>query len=119
MLALFDLRSLTDIDLLFLNDVDKHLLGKTKTFSIHEHAFTYNLIGKKPWGQAHLTSNINEWDLFYDSKYHGYCFGMKFASLKQVASYKNRRKEPHKDDYDVNKILNFLKEIKTHFIFFS
>ncbi|XP_045159219.2 uncharacterized protein LOC123524803 [Mercenaria mercenaria] len=84
-LGLFGLRKRTDADLLFLHDIDKSLLGKQDGITIQAHAFKNNSISKeRAWGEDHFsdTGPKNQWDLFYDPNNFGYCYGIKFVSLK-------------------------------------
>ncbi|XP_053394324.1 uncharacterized protein LOC123524936 [Mercenaria mercenaria] len=109
-LGFFGLRKRTDVDLLFLHKVDKALLGNDHGISIQAHAFKNNSISKeRAWGEDHFsdTGPKDQWDLFYDPINFGYCYGIKFVSLKQLVRYKMKRKEPKKDAFDVELINSF------------
>ncbi|XP_045159496.2 uncharacterized protein LOC123524935 [Mercenaria mercenaria] len=109
-LGFFDLRRRTDVDLLFLNDIDKSILGNHNGIPIQAHAFKFNSIPKeRAWGEYHFstTGPQNQYDLFYDPQNYGYCYGLKFVSLKQLVRYKKHRNEPNKDSYDVD-LINIL-----------
>ncbi|XP_045159465.1 uncharacterized protein LOC123524916 [Mercenaria mercenaria] len=113
-LGIFGLRQRTDVDLLFLHKVDKVLLGNDHGISIQAHAFKNNSISKgRAWGEDHFTDNgaMDELDLFYDPKNYGYCYGIKFVSLKQLVRYKLKRNESRKDSFDVKLISKFLEII--------
>ncbi|XP_053394329.1 uncharacterized protein LOC123523536 [Mercenaria mercenaria] len=113
-LGFFGLRKRTDVDLLFLHEVDKALLGNGHGISIQAHAFKNNSISKgRAWGEDHFTDNgaTDKWDLFYNPKNYGYCYGIKFVSLKQLVRYKMKRNEPKKDSFDVELINKFLETI--------
>lgn len=112
-LHLFNLRSRTDVDIVFLRDIDKRILGKENGFGLEAHAFKSNAISPgRPWGQDHFTEKIKtEWDLFYDPNNFGYCYGIKFVSLEQLIRYKRKRKEPGKDQRDVNLMDGLLKKV--------
>ena len=112
-MSFFGLRPRTDVDILFLSEIDKKYLGKSNNILVEEHAFQSNVIdGKRAWGHEHLTTGgpvVSEADLFTDPENYGYCFGLKFVSLQQLIRYKRKRAEKNKDDQDVAKIDNFLR----------
>ncbi|XP_053394331.1 uncharacterized protein LOC123524946 [Mercenaria mercenaria] len=114
-LGYFDLRRRTDVDILFLNDIDKSILGNHHGMNIQAHAFKFNSISKeRAWGEDHFSASgtRNQWDLFYDPQNYGYCYGIKFVSLKQLVRYKVQRNEPNKDSHDVGLINRLLETIK-------
>ena len=106
---LFNLRNRTDVDILFLHDVDKRVLGNKNGFYIEAHAFKANKIGPgRPWGEDHFGETVkSKWDLFYDARNFGFCYGIKFVSLNQLIKYKLIRNEPQKDKRDINLIKDF------------
>jgi hypothetical protein len=115
-LGFFGLRKRTDVDLLFSNEIDKSILGNKNGMSIQVHAFKNNSISnERPWGEDHFkVSGVkDQWDLFYDPDNFGYCYGIKFVSLKQLIRYKTVRNEPNKDMRDVELINNFLNTTKS------
>ena len=106
------IRKGTYVDVLFLSNVDKTILGKFNGVQYQAHAFVSNVVGDtRPWGEDYLSSNKTRWDLFYDPGNYGYCYGIKFASLSQITRYKSKRKEPIKDDYDIKLIQSFMKTV--------
>ncbi|XP_045159481.2 uncharacterized protein LOC123524927 [Mercenaria mercenaria] len=110
-LGLFGLRKRTDVDLLFLHDIDKSLLGSRHGISVQAHAFKNNSVSQeRAWGEDHFSDSgpKDAWDLFYDPNNFGYCYGIKFVSLKQLVRYKMKRNEPKKDRFDVELINEFL-----------
>ena len=111
---LFNLRKRTDVDILFLRDIDKRILGNKNGFNIEAHAFKANAIAPgRPWGEDHFSETVkSKWDLFYDAKNFGFCYGIKFVSLEQLVRYKVKRNEPQKDQYDVNLILELLRRLR-------
>ncbi|XP_060588142.1 uncharacterized protein LOC132743619 [Ruditapes philippinarum] len=115
-LGFFGLRKRTDVDLLFSNEIDMSILGNKNGMSIQVHAFKNNSISnERPWGEDHFkVSGVKDkWDLFYDPDNYGYCYGIKFVSLKQLIRYKTVRNEPNKDMRDVELINNFLNTTKS------
>ena len=108
---LFNLRKRTDVDILFLHDIDKTVLGNKNGFNVEAHAFKENAINPgRPWGEDHFSETVkSKWDLFYNARNFGFCYGIKFVSLDQLIRYKLKRNEPQKDQYDVNLILEFLR----------
>lgn len=110
-LHLFNLRERTDVDVLFLHDIDKRILGTQKDIRIEAHAFKTNAISPgRAWGEDHFGERVKtKWDLFYDPNNYGFCYGIKFVSLEQLVRYKRRRNEPRKDQTDVNLIMDMLK----------
>ena len=109
-LDIFDIRQGTNIDVLFLNSVDKRLLGDKHGIDVEPHTFVLNTQNRGyPWGEEHLDANVTKWDLFYDTRFYGQCYGLKFMSLSQIISYKTKRHKPGKDRKDVSLIKNFLK----------
>lgn len=109
-LHLFNLRNRTDVDILFLHEIDKRILGNVNDFRIEAHAFKSNAISAgRAWGEDHFTETVKtKWDLFYDPANYGFCYGVKFVSLEQLVRYKLKRKEPQKDQYDVKLIRDML-----------
>ena len=113
-LGFFDLRKRTDVDLLFLGKIDKSILGNRHGLNVQAHAFKYNSISReRPWGQEHFgfKGTQNQYDLFYDTENYGYCYGIKFVSLRQLVRYKTKRNEPNKDKYDVDLVQGLLSKI--------
>ena len=111
-LDFFGIRKGTDVDVLFLSNVDKTILGEFNGVQYQAHAFASNVVDDiRPWGEDHLSSNKTKWDLFYNPDNYGYCYGIKFASLSQITLYKSKRKEPIKDDYDIKLIQSFMKTV--------
>jgi hypothetical protein len=109
-LDFYGIRKGTDVDILFLYNVDNTILGKHNGVQYQAHAFASNVVGDtRPWGEDHLSSNVTKWDLFYDPGNYGYCYGIKFVSLSQISRYKSKRKEPTKDEYDIKLIQSFMK----------
>jgi hypothetical protein len=106
------IRKGTDVDVLFLSNVDKTIIGKFNAVRYQANAFASNVVGEtRPWGEDYLSSNKTKWDLFYDPDNYGYCYGMTFASLSHITRYKSKRKEPIKDDYDIKLIQSFMKTV--------
>ena len=101
-LNLFDLRRRTDVDILFLNEIDESILGNYHGVNIQVHAFKENAISPgRAWGEDHFNQIVTtKWDLFYDPSNYGFCYGIKFVSLKQLIRYKMKRAE-EKDKKDV------------------
>jgi antitoxin (DNA-binding transcriptional repressor) of toxin-antitoxin stability system len=112
-MSYFGLRPRTDIDILFVSAIDETYLGNGNGIHIEAHAFESNKRkSERAWGQPHITAPglINSAiDLFADPENYGYCFGMKYVSLKQLVRYKASRNEPNKDQRDVGLIQDFLK----------
>jgi hypothetical protein len=109
-LDFYGIRKGTDVDILFLYNVDNTILGKYNGVQYQAHAFASNVVGDtRPWGEDHLSSNVTKWDLFYYPGNYGYCYGIKFVSLSQISRYKSKRKEPTKDEYDIKLIQSFMK----------
>ena len=101
----FGIRKGTDVDVLFLSNVDKTILGKFNEVQYQAHDFASNVVGDtRPWVEDHLSSTNKKWDLLYDPDSYGYCYGIKLLSLSQITRYKSKRKEPIKDDYDIKLI---------------
>ena len=115
-LHLFNLRKRTDIDILFLNAIDDTILGKRNGSGMYmeAHAFKSNAISRaRAWGEDHFNERVKtKWDLFYDPDNYGFCYGLKFISLKQLVEYKLKRNEPIKDRRDITLILKLLKLTK-------
>ena len=108
---LFNLRNRTDVDILFLHDIDKNVLGNKGGLNIEAHAFKSNAIGTgRPWGEDHFGETVrSKWSLFYDMTNYGFCYGIKFVSLDQLIKYKRKRNEPIKDKHDISLIQDFLR----------
>ena len=89
-----NLRNRTDVDILFLHDVDKRFLGYTTGFNIKGHAFKANAIGPgRPLDEGYFSKTVkSKWDLFYDARNFGCCYGIKFVSLAQITKYKLKRR---------------------------
>ena len=111
-LNLFDLRKRTDVDILFLNEIDKSILGSSKTMNIEAHAFKENAISSgRAWGEDHFSQLVKtKWDLFYDPRNYGFCYGIIFVSLKQLIDYKKKRAEV-KDKKDISLIEGLIRQI--------
>ena len=111
-LNLFDLRKRTDVDILFLNEIDKSILGRSKTMNIEAHAFKENAISSgRAWGEDHFSQLVKtKWDLFYDPRNYGFCYGIKFVSLKQLIDYKKKRAEV-KDKKDISLMEGLIRQI--------
>ena len=109
-LDFYGIRKGTDVDILFLYNVDNTIIGNYNGVQYEAHAFASNVVGDtRPWGEDHLSSNVTKWDLFYNPGNYGYCYGIKFVSLSQISRYKSKRKEPTKDEYDIKLIQSFMK----------
>jgi hypothetical protein len=109
-LDFYGIRKGTDVDILFLYNVDNTIIGTYNGVQYEAHAFASNMVGDtRPWGEDHLSSNVTKWDLFYNPGNYGYCYGIKFVSLSQISRYKSKRKEPTKDEYDIKLIQSFVK----------
>ena len=111
----FNVRERGDLDVLFLNEIDKRVLGKLHDIYIEPHAFKSNAMhGVLPLGEAHFNDKVKtKWDLFYDPDNYGYCYGIKFVSLKQIVVYKQQRKVVReKDKRDVELISDKLKSME-------
>jgi len=66
-LDLYGIRKGTDVNVLFLSNVDKTILGQFNGVQYQAHAFASNVVGdKRPWGEDHLSSDKTKWDLFYE-----------------------------------------------------
>ena len=107
----FNLRKRTDVDILFLHDIDTRTLGDRNGFNIEAHAFKENTVDQgRPWGEDHFSGNVkSKWDLFYDGNNFGFCYGIRFVSLEQLIRYKSKRNEPVKDKNDIGLIAEFLR----------
>lgn len=108
----FNLRNRTDVDILFLHEMDKDVLEKKNGIGIEAHAFKSNAIsGGKALGDDHFNKIVKtKWDLFYDSNNYGFCYGIKFVSLKQLLRFKlNRKEQRQKDKNDVMLISKILE----------
>jgi len=58
------IRKGTDIDVLFLRNVDKTILGKFNGVQYQAHDFASQVVGNtRPWGEDHLSSTKTKWDL--------------------------------------------------------
>ena len=106
-MSFFGLRPRTDVDVLFLGDVNHNVLGNRNGMSIEPHTFaTTNRgpggwkWGQRDWGAEHL-NGMNAIDLFYNPSNYGFCHGLRFVSLSQLARYKTSRGEKGKDERDV------------------
>ena len=112
-LNLFNLRNRTDVDILFLKEIEKSILGSRQGVNIEAHEFKENAISYgRAWGEDHFSQIIKtKWDLFYDPRTHGYCYGIKFVSLKQLIEYKMKRAEV-KDKKDVSLMEGLIKVIQ-------
>ena len=108
-MAYFGLRPRTDVDVLFAGAADSSILGKRNGISVEPHTFATTDLGtnvwawgRRHWGQEHFVGPCKDAaDLFNDPSNYGYCHGLKFVSLPQLARYKTKRGEPGKDDRDV------------------
>ena len=116
-LRLFNLNKRTDVEILFLNAVDETILGKRNGSGMYmeAHAFKSNAISRaRACGEDHFNERVKtKWDLFYDPDNYGFCYGLKFISLKQLVEYKLKRNEPIKDRRDFTLILKLLKLTKS------
>ena len=111
---IFNLRNRTDVDILFLHDIDKKILGNRNGFHMEAHAFKEYVVAGRPWGEDHLGETVkSKWDLFYDTRNFGFCYGIKFVSLDQLIKYKLKRNVPLKDHRDVNLIREFLRHTQS------
>ena len=112
-MAYFGMRRRTDIDLLFLEKVDRKVLGG----GVAAHTFSYNRPPRdheRAWGDPHFTGAVrNQWDLFYDPQNYGYCHGIRYVSLAQLVRYKEHRGEVGKDDRDSALIKAFVLKTST------
>jgi hypothetical protein len=107
-LDFYGIRKGTDVDVLFLSNVDNIILGKFNGVQCH----ASNVVGDtRPWGEDHLSSTKTKWYLFNDPGSYGYCYGINLLSLSQIARYRSKRKEPHTDDYDIKLIQSFMKNV--------
>ena len=113
-MSFFGLRPRTDVDILFWSDVKHQVLGLQNGISMEPHTFTTTnrgskkwVWGERNWGDEHLVGQTVD-DLFYDPTNYGYCHGLKFVSLAQLARYKMNRGEKGKDANDVALIKNFV-----------
>ena len=86
----------TDVNILFLHDVDKKVLGYTNGFDIKGHAFRAKATRPgRPWDEGYFSKTVkSKWDLFYDARNFGCCYGIKFVSLAKITKYKLIRKDP-------------------------
>ena len=107
---IFNLRNRTDVDILFLHDINKKVLGNKNGFNIEAHAFKTNAIDSgRPRDENHFSETVkSKWDLFYDPRNFGFCYGIKFVSLDQLIKYKLKRNNPQKDHHDIHLIRDFL-----------
>ena len=106
---IFNLRNRTDVDILFLHNIDMKILGNRNGFHMEAHAFKANVVTGRPWGEDHFSNTVkSKWDLFYDPSNFGFCYGIKFVSLNQLIKYKLKRNEPLKDNRDAKLIREFL-----------
>lgn len=104
-LDFYGIRKGTDVDVLFLYNIDHTIIGHFNGRFYDAHGFASDATGNtRPWGEDHLSKNVTRWDLFYDPMNYGYCYGIKFASLKEVIRYKSKRNEPNKDVIDIKLI---------------
>lgn len=109
-LDFYGIRKGTDVDILFLYNIDHAIIGHYKGLLYEAHGFASDATGSaRPWGEDHLSKNVTRWDLFYDPRNYGYCYGIKFVSLKEVIRYKSKRNEPNKDAIDIKLIKSFLR----------
>ena len=111
-MLIFNLRNRTDVDIIFLNDIDMKILGNKNGINIESHAFKTNAIDSgRPWGEDHFSETVkSKWDLFYDPRNFGFCYGIKFVSLDRLIKYKLKRNEPQKDHQDIHLIQEFLSK---------
>lgn len=83
-LSLYGLRNDSDYDLLF-------------DFDIHEADYKQAKKGLIPIGGHHTRSRVFQHhhesveDLLYDSRFYGFCFGLKFISISQIYRFKQHR----------------------------
>ena len=112
-LHLFNLRKRTDVDILFLYEVDEKILGKRNGIHINPHAFEENSFSaRRAWGEDHFCQSVKtKWDLFYDPATYGFCYGVKYVSLEQLIRYKTKRGQP-KDKNDVNMMKGMMSRIQ-------
>lgn len=111
-LDFYGIRKGTDVDILFLYNINHAVIGHLNGIFYDAHEFASDVTGNtRPWGEDHLSKNVTRWDLFYDPRNYGYCYGIKFVSLKEVIRYKSKRNEPNKDVIDIKLIKSFLGKI--------
>ena len=97
-MALFGLRTRTNVDLLFWNATRVEILGERNGTLVEAH------------GRNHFQIHGRTGDeLFYDPSNFGCCHGMKFVSLPQMARYKTRRAIKGRDENDVAMINALLR----------
>ena len=59
------IRKGTYVDVLFLSNVDKTIIGKFNAVQYQAHAFASNVVGEtRPWDDDHLRSNKTKWTCF-------------------------------------------------------
>ena len=81
---LYNLDNRTDVDILFLHEIDKNVLGNRNGIHIDGHALAENTTYVGPAsGEGHVKT---KWDLFYDPDNYGFCYGIKFVFLKELSS---------------------------------
>ena len=105
---IFNLRNHTDVGILFLHDIDQRVLGNVNGFNITSKA---NAFGPgRPLDKGRFSETVNsKWDLFYDARNFGLCYGIKFVSLTKLNKYKLERRDPLKDRQDVKMFLDILR----------
>ena len=97
------IRKGTDVDVLFLRNVDTIILCKFNGVQYQAHAFASNVVGNtRPWDEDHLSGTKTKWDLFYDPGSYGYCYGITFLSLSQIT----RTNQKEKNQTQMTMILN-------------
>ena len=80
-MSFFGIRPMTDLDLLFAQQVQRDILGWRNGTLVEHHAFPSNVLrGEHSWGAYHFTGSCkDELDLFSDPANYGYCHGIKYA----------------------------------------
>lgn len=84
--GLFGVRTQIPVQLIFLHGFKKELIGKKRGFDVGARAFVNNSISDARDNNGdiiHINKTINKLNLFYDPTNFGYCYGIKFISLKR------------------------------------
>ena len=101
-MSFFGLRPRTDVDVLFLSEVQNKLLGSRNGVLVEAHE-------RNHFGIHGHTAD----DMFFDPSNYGYCHGMKYVSITQMRQYKTNRAVQGKDEFDVAAIDEFLSPTST------
>ena len=83
-LHLFGFGNKISAELIFLFDNERNIFESKNQMNNMIYNFRKKSISAEHFVDQHLNENIkNKWDLFYDPANYGFCYGLKFLSLKR------------------------------------